>query len=397
LKDGIAAMHKTDPVLAAVFKESKPVLFSSLFALFGKMASGEIPEGELKEYYIQFKENFPQLKTQQDFLHWSKMEVLENHLADIIKKERLAIIVRKPATELIAKIKKRGSEANEELIFLQKTKEALAKSKDTIDREIKELEERAGEIKTQVTKTECDLRETILTLCSNTFDAIISERDAILRDDVNNFPEKRFLQTNDSYVNDCKRFIEDKLMIFRSGVTRRLKTLGTEIYAQYKKQTRELDKSISDIARKRIRGNSDALQSLMKSFLEILDLHVADIDYQVSISIAGAWGYFFGAGRDVIMQEVRSIINKMFSNRAIDNFIGNIKQPATNLLAEFGSFATKITTPLLNALENALNMQEEGSSQQEDIAPKIAACEENMKKRSAFLQEVELFFHQYSK
>ena len=127
LKTETDKMEQTDPILASIFKECKPILFSSLFALFGKMDINQTTRPELIGFYEYFKENFPLIKNKSDFFYHSKLSVLEAEIEKILKMDRLNIIIKKPFTELIGKIKKQGYKEDQKNYRIEQRKSSSFK------------------------------------------------------------------------------------------------------------------------------------------------------------------------------------------------------------------------------------------------------------------------------
>ena len=121
--DSIINDKNLGDTIRKVLKEAPFVYVSALWALLGSMPESEFSEDD-KWYFEKYKNEFPFLKTKEDFLEHSRLKELEEKLLEVVKRRKINILVNKVKGLLEGSISKKEMEV-EDKILSRKTEERL--------------------------------------------------------------------------------------------------------------------------------------------------------------------------------------------------------------------------------------------------------------------------------
>lgn len=376
IKQEIAKIRTSDPVLASVFDGSKIILFSSMLAILGKMDEADIGENEeLMSYYDHFQDNFPHL-TKNDYLEWSHLAELEAEIENIVRREKYEILVRKPITELLGKLKEKEAQLEIDIFTLNKEKSSFSKGLNKIKAETEGLKKARLEIRNLIDALKFNIENNIEKLCKEKVSYIRIERDNLMLTDLNNkLPEISWYQTNNSYLKICKKEIEDMLLQFRKLINVQTDDLGNKIRSMFMELINEFDQETTQIINSYASASSLEVGNLKKSFFNRLYFNYPEQKYTIELGISGFLG-FWGVGKKEVIEYVRKEIDSRFSIENIEGIymIGGIRQTALSKpLQDIGLFADQVIQPVLNALDNAERNLDERESRELKIDNEILA------------------------
>jgi hypothetical protein len=376
IKQEIAKIRTSDPVLASVFDGSKIILFSSMLAILGKMDEADIGENEeLMGYYDHFQDNFPHL-TKNDYLEWSHLAELEAEIENIVRREKYEILVRKPITELLGKLKEKEAQLEIDIFTLNKEKSSFSKGLNKIKAETEGLKKARLEIRNLIDALKFNIENNIEKLCKEKVSYIRIERDNLMLTDLNNkLPEISWYQTNNSYLKICKKEIEDMLLQFRKLINVQTDDLGNKIRSMFMELINEFDQETTQIINSYASASSLEVGNLKKSFFNRLYFNYPEQKYTIELGISGFLG-FWGVGKKEVIEYVRKEIDSRFSIENIEGIymIGGIRQTALSKpLQDIGLFADQVIQPVLNALDNAERNLDERESRELKIDNEILA------------------------
>ena len=376
IKQEIAKIRTSDTVLASVFDGSKIILFSSMLAILGKMDEADIRENEeLMGYYDHFQDNFPYL-TKNDYLEWSHLAELEAEIENIVRREKYEILVRKPITELLGKLKEKEAQLEIDIFTLNKEKSSFSKGLNKIKAETEGLKKARLEIQNLIDALKFNIENNIEKLCKEKVSYIRIERDNLMLTDLNNkLPEISWYQTNNSYLKICKKEIEDMLLQFRKLINVQTDDLGNKIRSMFMELINEFDQETTQIINSYASASSLEVGNLKKSFFNRLYFNYPEQKYTIELGISGFLG-FWGVGKKEVIEYVRKEIDSRFSIENIEGIymIGGIRQTALSKpLQDIGLFADQVIQPVLNALDNAERNLDERESRELKIDNEILA------------------------
>lgn len=362
----IADLEKIDPIPAKILSEANPMLFSSLFALIGKLRPDKLDSySDIKKYYDKFRAEYPQIQTQDDFLNWSKFSDLEKEIERIINKDKFAVLINKPASELIGKIKEYKREIESQIISLELEEKALSKDTKSITDEIDELDQLGVGVDSLMNLKKNKLQEFIVENLIDIPGKLYEAIHNILTFDLNNLPEKGFLEDNKDYIKKCKIVIENKLYSFQDFHIKILNNVKRHIIKAFRNELNEIDIELTKLVKTNVKSeHSIHIEGLKKSFLESLQFESESVDFNLDFSEVYEKGYFkfFGVGKLDIIEIARSEIGGKFTIGYFNDITEMIKQSFSSNISYFADAKQRIVEPIITALTSAkanISMKEE--------------------------------------
>jgi predicted GTPase len=346
----VSKFEKEHPISARIFKDTKIIPFSSLWALLGRMDEDAIKRDEnLKWYYENHKKNFPFLKKKEDFLKYSKLEELENAIEEILKKGKLNVLINKTLSSLAGKYEERLVDFREDLQKLRIEGKALKRKLEEIEEEKKNFEEIGKEMKEFIGNKFIDIKEWIYK------EKIYSEVRHLLYECRNsiNFPEKERLQTHTSYSSMCSSIANDKLFECKCEIEKKVEEFSEKMFEKMK----ELVEDIRNEAIKQSRYLNFTYEDYEKLMEELFKLFNTKIEfsfrYGLRIKTSGWWFIGTRGAREEAMGQLSGHIESLWQEckTELDKIMQDIIGNKLDWLKEH--FNIKVINPIRDSLKNA--------------------------------------------
>jgi len=123
-----------------VIRNAPLIPISSLMALLGYMPLQKIErDEELSWYYEDFKEKFPFLQSQEDFVKYSGIEKVEEEIKNLALSSKVNVIKQKVSSLLVGRVNEKLQELQKAKLLLESERENLSKSLQEIEKEIEEI------------------------------------------------------------------------------------------------------------------------------------------------------------------------------------------------------------------------------------------------------------------
>ncbi len=372
----IDTIRKEDSIMAEIFQESKIIPFSSMFALLGKMSDEQISEHEeLSGYYSFFKTNFKNLK-KEDYIKFSKLPELEAEIEAIINKEKVKILIMKPSTELIGKMKEKSINISKNIFTLNKVRSTLSKDSSEIDLEFNNLKKIKIEIHDQVKKSYNEMQEIVKIKCSSIVEIIRDERDDVFKNISKSLPEIGDWQKNKSYIEVCHRVIADALIDFRKFINKTIVGAAKELHYEIKRALNQLDQKITSIIKNISQDNLNEIEYLKREFIQLFEIHPSEISTSIKIEISGFLG-FWGVNRNKVIEFVQSEMDTRFSIDKLrgGEMVGSISNLVMPLIEQVSEMASTIINPITDALYDAKQNMEDKEKRAKEIDTNLIELE----------------------
>lgn len=162
VKDQIikAVWQKQDPALEKLLGNPNPILFSAYMALLAKKPLSEIRANETDNFhYNRLCNDVFEIHTQQEMYQKSHIARLQYEIDELLKKEKIAVLVDKSINEIRAKIDSRCTGFNKIINQLTDELKNLALNPEELEERIRSYERAQKKISRTITAMENDLRE----------------------------------------------------------------------------------------------------------------------------------------------------------------------------------------------------------------------------------------------
>ncbi len=390
LEDEVSKIEREDPIIGNIFKNAQVIPFSSLMALLGKMEIKDIQQDKNLDWkFNNLKHEYPALKTQSDFLKLSKLSELEKAIDDIIKKDKLKILVQKPIAFITGKAKKKRNQIEKKLYGLEMEEKGLNRKKSELEQEQTALKKVKMECNDKVGKAVNDLEEYIKKERNKEVTSIRDKKNQLLKDLGKIVPEKDLLEMAKSYNMKCQGKIESELINFENEMGQKIESFRREVYDKLKEIVNELDIEIGGIISTHLEYSSDVIRKLMEKFLKILDEKIEDSvgDYRISLDLGGF--LFWGTSKEEVISNAREKIEIKLSDQKISEGFISITDKGEDCIKFIEeSFGDNVITPIANAFENAIRNFDNKKRRLEEIEKEK---EEYEKAKSKLNSKIEIF------
>jgi predicted GTPase/cation transport regulator ChaB len=355
-REAIEKMEKDEEgkILSEIFKKTRIISLSSLMALLGKMDKKDIESDEdLRFHHNRLIKEFPQLKSPEDFLKVSGLFELEKEIDEIIKNEKISILVKKSITFILGKYKENRDKLNERIYGLETEEKSLSRTLPEIKEELTNLEKIKKEIKNHIAKDDFELKEELKQIkgrMKSEIRSIVLEVSKQLDDEIR---DKKFFEWHSTYSSYVSRIVETQLIRLKRRVEEKLESFQQELYQKVKSIIDNIDLEMTNLANRYLTYTSADIIELKDKFLGVLDENLEiSISDKIYIETSGWW--FIGtkgAKSEAIKQAIKQLdmINNDFIeafDRIYQFFNGNIQYIKQN-------FEKTVMDPITEALESA--------------------------------------------
>jgi len=379
----IEKIEKEDKIIAKIFQNTKPIPCSALAALLGRMKKNDIENDKnLSEYFDKFKEDFPVIKTQNDFIKFSKITEVENQIDNIIKNEKLKILIRKPVTFILGKISEKKDEIDEQIYAMEAEEKGLKRTKGESEQELKSLKNAEQGVEDKTKSAVIDFQEWSK-LKRNELKRQIDDMKYKLLSEKIKLQEKAWYKFADTYLNECKNNVEDELIKFKNELESKYFDFQKEQYQRLKEVITNIDCEIDMIVAKHLEYSSDIVRNLKTRFLEVLDEKVETaFESKIELDMSDTF-LWWGTSKAKVSLDVRKIIDESITSDILTDPIEAIQQKFMDCLTYMDeNFEDKVITPIKHALENAIR----NIANREKRMGEIIKEKEKFEKRKEFLE-----------
>jgi DNA repair exonuclease SbcCD ATPase subunit len=375
----VSKLEKEHPISAKIFKDTKIIPFSSLWALLGRMDEDAIKRDEnLKWYYENHKKNFPFLQKKEDFLKYSKLDELEKAIEEILKKGKLNVLINKTLSSLTGKYEERLGDFREDLQKLRIEGKALKRKLEEIEEEKKNLEGIGKEMKEFIGNKIIDIKEWIYKnkIHSEVRDLLYECRNSI------DFPEKGFFQRHTSYSSMCSAIANDKLFECKYKIEKKVEEFSKSVFEKMKKLVEDIRNKAINQSRY-LNFTYEDYEILMEELLKLFDTKIEfSFRFGLIIKTSGWWFTRTREAREEAREQLSSHIESLWQKckRELDEIMQEIIGNNLDGLKE--NFNKRVINPIRDSLKNA----ERNYLEKEKRLKEIESNEAEMKKK---IEEIE--------
>ena len=396
IKDNInrfcAEIERENRIMSKVIKNSKIISFSALSALIGVMSDDDIEKDDvLSWYYKKFKDEFPFLKTKDDFIEFSGLRKLESILEEIIKKEKYDILVKKPITYIIGKWKEKFANLRETKYNLETKKKSYAHSLKEIVEEKNKLKEKSVELGGFISDFEGHIQSELAEKKKKVIDQVANEFNS-LRYSLKDIREKNFLETHTGYSeyvsSEVNSMLYDKIEDIKSKVSEYV----DDAYGLLKDMISKIDRKITEIT-ELLTFTRDDINNLKKAITSLLDYQIGDIKFEyISIQTSGFWGLgTFKAKSEAILQaKIQLNLIKQEIEEQIKDYLDKIIQLVSGKMSYIReNYEMKVIKPVINALSEVERNYENRQNEIKRIESELSELEEKIKYIGSRISDIE--------
>lgn len=341
------------------------VIFSSLWALLGRLSIEEIRNNrDLQYYFDKFTEDFPNLKEPQDLYNHSGIKEMDIILKEIIKEKDKVLIV-KPINTLIQSFDKKISDLKKERDSYDLERESYKHNLDEIKKEMKKIEKLENDISEILHDMIISLRKDI--------DKVINDKTFESRRKLENsyqamrtkIPEKGFFTTHGTYQRKCEEIFDQELYKIKSDLEALLLNLGQEFRDKIDFFLRELFNEIKDKGDDLYITKKD-YRNLIENAFNNLGLELNDIKAFIrsqSFKTEGWWFTKSDIARDSILTQVNEVL--LGTNGLHVKVQDNINKYYQRVLGYVNKIETTIIDKVLNKIYESLERSKENYNNKE--------------------------------
>lgn len=397
----IVNLQNEDKIISKIFSKSKIIPFSSLLALLGVTNKNEIVKDKdgLGWYYSDYSKKFPSLKTQSDFVTLSKLPELEKEIDEIIKNEKLTILVNKPISKILGKMNEIKNLNESKFYNIEMEIKNLNRTKTEIQQELKNFKLAEKEIKKVISTAIFELKKEII-LKKNEFERYVeSQYNHLIKEIPSIIPEKKIYTLPHNYIKNCESLIETRLIEFQDIIEQEIAFRLKEMVLLISRFISDIDVEIEQIAYKNI---SYSVEDLIKIKKPILDNLNEKINFYVECNIDINTNLLVPSIINIVLPPILfplSFILSLSLNKS--EIIKNAREkietsiPLENLLQSINDFSQKLmdysdfieekfNELVILPLKNILEQSEKSSADRENRLKEL-------------LNEKELLTHQLKK
>ncbi|GMO52251.1 MAG: hypothetical protein Pg6C_17720 [Treponemataceae bacterium] len=157
--DQIHHYVRGDEAAKRLFKDPNPILVSAQMALLARIPFAEIEKDEdLSFYYKHFCQKFG-VSSQKELLASSRIHDLESEIDNLLKKEKVEILVNKSLNEIQGAIAQKKTELEKEILSQTELVQNLSLSPEELEEKIKDAERQERRIKKLADSTEEEIKD----------------------------------------------------------------------------------------------------------------------------------------------------------------------------------------------------------------------------------------------
>lgn len=364
-------LKKNNQSYQEILKDTKILMCSSIMALFSQIDENVIlADEDMSFHYNRLKEMIPIFKDQNDFLEYSKIKVIEDTIANIIKEDRLSILVHKTLSALLEHIQTKQNAHKQSLYEIEMEEKNLEKGQIEIENELKELslfEERVVEkIKERVLGMDKFISQESLTIKTK----ILNLRDWLLNSVDEIVPKEETLRLSSNYLVTCKIAIQNALRKFYSEIRELMRNFQNQIHDSFEIEVIQLERTIDDEFKK-IQYRSSEFLELKKELIRVLKYfpyRSLNIKLELDFNTFLIWG----AKRSKIVEEASDQMMLLTEDSHILAPCIDLEEYIMNEHLEKleEKFLKILILPIKNSLESAKRNLERKHNRKEEIIEK---------------------------
>ncbi|MEM1974116.1 MAG: dynamin family protein [Thermoplasmata archaeon] len=372
--------------------KNKIVFFSSLWALLGKMKESEIYSDEdLRFHYERFKDDFPMLKSPDDFLRESGIYELENAIREILKDK--FILLKSTTNQILNSYNRRLDEIISEIDTIKTSQDALKRQLGEIQRELDILNKIDMESSGRLEETVRKIMDLII-MRYNSINLSINQLFSQLPSTLERImPDKSFWSTHGSYQRECEVKFETE---FNKNVQKINEILSsfTEINDYIQRELEEFFKDAVNLA-SGLLITKEFFEKNVRSFKEKIFSEIIKIELlqgKVTFQTSGWWCFGSSSAKAEILKQAIERVNELQSemlDRIIKNY-DKIRGEINSLRERFKvEISDKIKRPIQEAMINYNRRDEEIKKYSDKLNELEKIKSEFGEKLSAIKREIE--------
>lgn len=340
----IVNLQNEDKIISKIFSKSKIIPFSSLLALLGVTNENEIVKDKdgLGWYYSDYSKKFPSLRKQSDFVSLSKLPELEKEIDEIIKNEKLTILVNKPISKILGKMNEIKNLTESKIYSIEMEIKNLDRKKSEIQQELNSFKIAEKEIKGVILTEIFELEKQII-IKKNEFKRYVeSQYNQLFKEIPSIIPEKKFYEFPHIYVKKCESIIEIRLIEFKDAIDQEFASRKNEMVLLISRFISDIDVKIEQIAYKNISYSVEDLIKIKKPILDILNEEINfSFEYNIDLPLVS-----IASIASILLPLLSLLLFNLISNKseiikiASEKIENNI--PLDNLLQSIESFSQKL-------------------------------------------------------
>lgn len=401
-----------DKLIEDIFKNPDPVLISSLMALIAKMNVNNL--GGYKWYYDEYKKKYPLIETADDFLKKSKIAELEMKIDNVVKNEKLEILVKKPLSEINGKISKTINDYDFKLSELQKEENSLNMDDEDIRKEIEKVNKAQKEIVYKVKETEISLKDYIGDLYSDSITKLRKERDKEKTAIISKLQKRSniniFIQDSEDYVKEWNVEVQKLLGNISTMISEESTILIKNLKRQINLNLQLLDTNIFQVCNELAPEYTSEILNFKKKICEEIesiscseDTSTFSVNYEPNIIeksfIRELLDYSFTdelknllSVKPVLLEKTSQWLNAEFlSLDKIKDLLDPFKQASKNLIGNLSvELCENLVRPIIKGLENAQKNRAKQDERKIEIQNEIAEIKQNKLKLESKRKQIQI-------
>jgi GTP-binding protein EngB required for normal cell division len=353
-KKGIREIKSDDDnVMYNVFKNSRVIPLSSIWALLGVMEEDDINKDEnLKWYYDDHRKKFPFLKTKDDFILHSGLKDLEKTIDDILKKDKYRILVNKHLSFIVAKYNERISEHKNKITELELEKNSLNKMLNVINKELDALNRVKDDLKNFITGNINKLEKNLRSDRESIKHEIKVKLYDTLTNIKNNIPDKDMFEFHSTYTERCNKIVDMYISQIKSLIENKFYNYRKNEIESLHEFVHDLRIKIEELAGKYLSYSGSDFMKMAKEILDLYELELKSPKFDMHVKSSGWWFIGTGSARSEVIGQLKKHFERL--EKEILGEFDRISQSIEGKVEYINEKLNEQTIiPILNSLERA--------------------------------------------
>jgi hypothetical protein len=209
-----------DPILEKLLGKPNPLLFSALMAILAKKPLSDINNNETDRFdYERLCNDVFGIHTQQEMYEKSRLDLLKNEIDNLLKKEKIDILVHKSISGIRAKIDFKRADLDQTLLRLTEELKILDLNPEDLEKNQRECKRQSRKIENAIKEMEIDLKDFVSETIKTSGKNFEKNRTAVIAD----------LKENISTAKS-KEEARPRIAFLLSDIQRKLKEEYEELY-----------------------------------------------------------------------------------------------------------------------------------------------------------------------
>jgi len=177
-----ALRKKNDDILNKLLDNVSPVLFSAYMALLAKKPLAEINANETEKFHYNRLSGLFEIQSQDKLYEKSRLDLLKTEIDNLLRKEKVEILVNKSLNEISAKIDTKRTELEKTIAQLEQEIKTLSLNPEELGKRQHDCERAKKKIERTISGVERDVNEFIYEKKEKTIKDLVSLRTKLVRE-----------------------------------------------------------------------------------------------------------------------------------------------------------------------------------------------------------------------